>query len=135
MGMPGVEEDSAPTPFRSLPCHAIRRAMTAPTPKDPPFVDYRPGELDAVHDFIRQMRYRFPTQRMVRVWPDRIEVFDVNCDAYEIRGLGYSHADVVSVLDAVNAVYRKDVIHEPISLPYKEFKTGKRYTWANDRVM
>ena len=108
--------------------------MTTP-PDNRPVVDYRPGEIAAVHEFIRQMRYRFPTQRMVRVWPDRVEVFDVNSDAYEIRGLGYPHAEVVEVLDAVNAVYRKDVIHEPTPLPYKEFKTGKRYTWANDRVM
>lgn len=100
-----------------------------------PSVDYTPGMIDEVHAFIRQMRYRFRTQRMVRVWTDRVEVFDVNADAYEIRGLGYSQEDVVPVLDALNAVYRKDSIHEPTDRPYKEFKTGRRYTWANDRAM
>ncbi len=100
-----------------------------------PFIEYRPGALQEVYDFMQQMRYTFRTQRMVRVYTDRLEVFDVNGDAYEIRGLGYPDADVTAVLDALNAVYRKDVVHAPIDRPYKEFKTGRRYTWANDRVM
>ncbi|REJ89389.1 MAG: hypothetical protein DWQ34_06625 [Planctomycetota bacterium] len=105
------------------------------TSEERPVVDYTPGKIDEVHAFIRQMRYRFRTQRMVRVWTDRVEVFDVNADAYEIRGLGYPAEEIVQVLDALNAVYRKEAIHEPTENPYKEFKTGRRYTWANDRVM
>jgi hypothetical protein len=35
----------------------------------------------------------------------------------------------------VNTVYNRDTIHDPIAEPYKEFKTGRRYPWAQDRVM
>jgi hypothetical protein len=100
-----------------------------------PGIAYQPGCLQEVLDFLKQMRYRYPTQRMVRVWPDRMEVFDVNHDSFAITGLGYTLADVVPVLDALNAVYKRDTVHEPTPQAYKEFKTGKRYTWAADRVM
>jgi hypothetical protein len=97
--------------------------------------DYAPGRLEAALDFLKHMRYRFRTQRMVRVWPDRLEAFDVNGDSFVIRGLGYAAEDVVPVLDALNAAYKRETIHEPTPQPYKEFKTGRRYTWAADRVM
>lgn len=100
-----------------------------------PRVQYEAGKLPGVLDFLKQMRYRFPTQRMVRVWPDRMEVFDVNSDSFSIEGLGYASPDVVPVLNAVNAVYKPEAIHEPTTQVFKEFKTGKRYTWAADRVM
>lgn len=97
--------------------------------------DYTPGELDAVLDFLKRMRYEFRELRMLRTGTDYVQVFDVNHDSFLIRGLGFPHADVAAVLDAVNAVYNRRTIHDPTDRPYKEFKTGRRRNWAVDRVM
>ncbi len=73
--------------------------------------------------------------RKVRVWPDRLHVIDINGDAFEITGVGYKDADVVALLDHVNTAYKRNLIHEPTEDEFKEFKTGRRYAWAADRVM
>jgi len=73
--------------------------------------------------------------RKVRVYADRLQVFDVNEDYFEIQGLGFADPDLVPVLQNLNAAYNPETIHAPISEPYKEFGAGKRYTWAHDRVM
>ena len=96
---------------------------------------YRPGHVADVLEFLKRTRSELRMLRMVRVWPERIEVFDVNGDTFEIRGLGYPDADVIPVLDNINTAFKRELIHEPTSEPYKEFKTGRRYAWAADRVM
>jgi len=73
--------------------------------------------------------------RKVRVYTDRLHVIDVNEDFFEIRGLGYPDIDIVPVLKNLNTSYNPDAIHAPTAEPYKEFGAGKRYTWAQDRVM
>lgn len=73
--------------------------------------------------------------RKVRVWTDRVQVFDVNGDFFEVRGVGYQDPDVVPVLHAINTAFKPELIHNPIELEYKEFKTGRRHPWAEDRVM
>ncbi len=73
--------------------------------------------------------------RRVRVWKDRLQVFDVNKDIFEIRGIGYADPDVVPLLRMINAAFNPQTIHEPTDVEYKEFDTGRRYTWAHDRVM
>jgi hypothetical protein len=97
--------------------------------------DYQPGEMTAALDFLRRIRDEMSTVRKVRVWTDRLQVFDVNGDCFELRGLGYVDADVLPLLDAVNTVYKPESIHEAFDGEYKEFKTGRRYPWAQDRVM
>ena len=62
-------------------------------------------------------------------------MIDVNLDAFQILGLGYADPKIVPVLDAVGTAYDRRKIHEPTELPYKEFKTGRRHPWAEDRVM
>lgn len=104
-------------------------------PDAPPTFVYRPGVMDEVRTFLKQMRERLRTGRLVRVWEDRLEAYDVNGDSFVIEGLGYTMPEVVEVLDALNAAYKKAAIHEPTTRPYKEFKTGRRYPWAADRVM
>jgi hypothetical protein len=38
-------------------------------------------------------------------------------------------------LRAVNTAFDPATIHEPTEAEYKEFFTGRRHTWAEDRVM
>ncbi len=97
--------------------------------------DYQAGKLPEALDFLKRTRSELRELRMVRVWRDRFQVFDVNGDAFEIRALGYLADEITAVLDAVNAVYRKQSIHEESDAEFKEFKTGRRYPWAADRVM
>ncbi|MCG8449990.1 MAG: hypothetical protein MI725_10495 [Pirellulales bacterium] len=98
-------------------------------------IDHTPGRVDEVLGFLKQSRGVLRELRMVRIWTDRLEVIDINLDAYEIRGLGFADEEIIPVLDAVNAVYNQATIHEPTDLEYKEFQTGRRRPWAVDRVM
>jgi hypothetical protein len=97
--------------------------------------DYEPGKLDDSLVFLKRIRSELRQIRMVRVWTDRFAVFDVNQDCFEIRGIGYPDKEITTILDAVNTAYKRELIHEPTDLEYKEFKTGRRYAWAADRVM
>ena len=97
--------------------------------------DYQSGSAEDALSFLKRTRDELRTLRMVRVWRDRVQVFDVNGDYFEVRGLGYADADVTRVLDAVNTPYKPDSIHDSTDAEYKEFKTGRRYPWAADRVM
>jgi hypothetical protein len=96
---------------------------------------YQSGQTEAVLEFLKRTRNELRMLRKVRVWPARLCVFDVNGDYFEVQGLGYENDEIVPVLEAVNTAFKPDQIHQPIHLPYKEFKTGKRYPWAQDRVM
>jgi hypothetical protein len=72
---------------------------------------------------------------MVRVWADQLHIIDVNKDYFEVRGLGYTGADIVPVLRSINTAFDPQKIHDPIEREYKEFDTGRRHPWAEDRVM
>ena len=97
--------------------------------------DHAAGGLQATLGFLKQTRYDLRELRKVRVFRDRVQFFDVNGDCCEVCGLGYADADVVPVLDALNAAYKRETIHAATDEQYKEFSTGRRYTWAADRVM
>jgi hypothetical protein len=98
-------------------------------------LDFREGGEEEVLLFLKRTRDELRALRLVRVWPRRFAVFDVNGDSFEIAGLGYEHPFVSKALDAINAAYDKPQIHVPTDRPYKEFLTGRRYPWAQDRVM
>ena len=98
-------------------------------------LDFELGQVDDALAFLKRTRSELRELRMVRIWTDRLEVIDVNLDAFEILGLGYVDVEIVPVLDAVNTVYNRDSIHDFTDRPYKEFKTGRRRPWAEDRVM
>ena len=98
-------------------------------------MEFREGGDGDVLLFLKRTRDELRALRMVRVWPDRLAVIDVNGDSFEIAGLGYEHPFIVEALDAINAAYDKTQIHAATDRPYKEFLTGKRYPWAQDRVM
>ena len=97
--------------------------------------DFSRGSLEDALSFLKRIRSELSIPRKVHVWPDKFAVFDVNGDSFEIRGAGYESAEITELLDAVNAVYRRDSIHKPFGREFKEFPTGKRYAWGVDRVM
>ena len=97
--------------------------------------DYAAGGLDAALEFLKRTRSELRSLRTVRIWTDHLQIFDVNKDYFEIRGLGYGDADIVPVLRAINTAFDPKKIHEPATVEYKEFDTGRRHPWAEDRVM
>jgi hypothetical protein len=96
---------------------------------------YARGELPAALEFLKRTRWELRELRMVRVWPDRLQIIDVNKDHFEVLGVGYPDSDIVPLLRAVNAAFDPATIHDPTTAEYKEFFTGRRHTWAEDRVM
>jgi len=97
--------------------------------------DYQTGEVEGALEFLKRTRGELRSLVKVRVWKDRTQVIDVNKDYFEIRGLGYVDPAIVPVLQNINTNFNKDTIHNPTDQEYKEFKTGRRYNWAQDRVM
>lgn len=97
--------------------------------------DYASGALADALEFLKRTRGELRILRRVRVWPDRIRILDVNGDSFEIRGVGYPDAEIVPLLRAVNTAFDPQTIRDATTLEYKEFDTGRRHTWAEDRVM
>ena len=97
--------------------------------------DYTPGGLNAALEFLKRTRWELRQLRRVRVWKDKLHVIDVNKDFFEIRGIGYADADIVPLLRNINTAFDPQTIHQPTEDDYKEFKTGRRHPWAEDRVM
>jgi hypothetical protein len=105
--------------------------MTAPLATH----DYTPGGLEAAREFLKRTRSELRQLRRVRLWRDRFHIIDVNKDYFEIRGIGYADPDIVPLLRMINTAYNPDTLHTPIDAEYKEFDTGRRHPWAEDRVM
>ena len=97
--------------------------------------DFQTGGLDVALEFLKRTRNELRSIHRVLVWPDRVQIFDVNRDSFEVRAVGYGDADVIPILHAVHTVFDPATIHEPTDQPPKEFSAGKRYPWAQDRVM
>jgi hypothetical protein len=97
--------------------------------------DYAPGGLGAALEFLKRTRAELRSLRRVRVWKDRLQIIDVNKDYFEVRGVGYADADIVPLLRQVNTAFDPQKLHEPTGLDYKEYDTGRRHPWAEDRVM
>ena len=91
--------------------------------------------LDAALEFLKRTRAELRMLRKVRVWIDKLHIIDVNKDYFEIRGIGYLATDIVPLLKNLNTAFNPDTIHAPTDQDYKEYDTGRRYTWAHDRVM
>jgi hypothetical protein len=97
--------------------------------------DYVQGGLEAALEFLKRTRSELRSLRKVRVWKDKLHIIDVNKDYFEIRGIGYVDADVIPLLRNINTAFDPKLIHNPIDADYKEFDTGRRHPWAEDRVM
>ena len=105
--------------------------MTAPLATH----EYGSGGLDAALEFLKRTRSELRSLRKVRVWKDKLHIIDVNKDYFEVRGLGYPDGDVIPLLRNINTAFDPKTIHNPIAVEYKEFDTGRRHPWAEDRVM
>lgn len=97
--------------------------------------DYTQGGLEAALEFLKRTRAELRILRKVRVWKDRLHIIDVNKDYFEVRGIGYPDADITPLLRNINTNFDPKKIHDPTELEYKEFDTGRRHPWAEDRVM
>jgi len=93
------------------------------------------GQVTEVLEFLKRTRSELRMLRMVHVYRDRLHVIDINGDAFEITNIGYPDADIVPILNNVNTAYKAELIHQETKDEYKQFKTGRRYCWAQDRVM
>jgi hypothetical protein len=105
--------------------------MTAPLATH----DFQPGGVAAALEFLKRTRSELRQLRRVRVWKDKLHIIDVNKDYFEVRGIGYPDADVVPLLRNINTAFNPKTIHETVEADYKEFDTGRRHPWAEDRVM
>jgi len=97
--------------------------------------EYTPDGLAAVLEFVKRTRAELRDLRKVRLWKDKLHIIDVNKDFFEVRGLGYEQAEVIPLLQCINTAYNPETIHQPTPGEYKEFSTGRRHRWAEDRVM
>src|SRR5262245_11550704 len=97
--------------------------------------DYSAGQLAPALEFLKRTRAELRSLRKVHVWKDHLQIIDINGDCFEIRDIGYPDADIIPLLKAVNTAFDPATIHEPVTVDYKEFTTGRRHTWAEDRVM
>jgi hypothetical protein len=96
---------------------------------------YTQDGLDAALEFLKRTRFELRSLRKVRVWKDRLQIIDVNKDSFEVSGIGYADPDIIPLLRNINTAFDPQKIHEPTDLEFKEFDTGRRHPWAEDRVM
>lgn len=100
-----------------------------------PIAKFDHAAIELTLEFLKRTRWELRELRKVRVWSDRIQILDINGDIFDIRGVGYADADIIPLLSAINTAFDPQTIHLPIRAEYKEFLTGRRHTWAADRVM
>jgi hypothetical protein len=97
--------------------------------------DFSAGDVAAALEFLKRTRSELRSLRKARLWQDRLQIFDVNGDYFEVRGVGYPDAVVLSLLRAVNAAFDPATVHQAPPGEYREIATGRRHAWAEDRVM
>lgn len=93
------------------------------------------GHLDTSLEFLKRTRWELRALRKVHLFKDRLHILDVNGDYFEIRGVGYPDAEIEPLLRAVNTAFDPKTLHDPTDAECKEFFTGRRHAWAEDRVM
>ena len=93
------------------------------------------GDIDLALEFLKRTRWELRALRKVHVYHNKLQVLDVNGDYFEVRRIGYADPEIVALLQAVNTAFDPKTIHEPAAGEYKEYFTGRRHAWAEDRVM
>lgn len=102
-------------------------------PEPKAMLDY--SDLASGVQFLKRTRSELRELHRARVYADRLQVFDVNGDYFELRGVGYRDEAIAELLRMVNAAFDPDTIHRPPPGEYREVDTGRRYPWAHDRAM
>lgn len=97
--------------------------------------EFHNDQLAQVLEFLKRTRWELRMLRLVRLWPHRMQVLDINGDYFEISGVGYNDSCVTELLRSVNAAFDPNTIHLPTEQEYKELNAGRRHPWAEDRVM
>ena len=97
--------------------------------------DFASADLLRALEFLKRTRWESARTAHGPRLIDRLQIIDVNKDYFEVRGVGYPGPDVVQLLRAVNTAFDPATIHDHTTAEYKEFFTGRRHTWAEDRVM
>ena len=57
--------------------------------------DFHPSELPAVVEFLKRARSELRSLHRALVWADEFQVFDINRDYFQIRGIGYGDPEIV----------------------------------------
>ena len=96
---------------------------------------HEPGGLAQTLEFLKRTRSELRPLRRACAWKERVHIYDVNRDAFEILGLGYPDPDIIPVFQEINAAYDPQTVHLPTEAEFKEFNLGRRHPWAEDRVM
>lgn len=96
---------------------------------------YQDGALPAALEFLKRTRWELRNLRKVHVGTAYLHIFDINGDYFAIDGIGYPHPEIIPLLRAINTAFDPQTIHNATDLEYKEFFTGRRHAWAEDRVM
>ena len=106
-------------------------------PADEPLAStiYQTGQLQEVLEFLKRTRTELRELRKVHVWQDKVRIFDVNGEFFEIQAIGYQDDDIAQLLQAIGTNFKPETINKPIDAPFKEFKTGRRHPWAEDRIL
>ena len=52
--------------------------------------------------------------RSSRVSRDYLQIFDVNHDIFEVRGVGYPDAEIVPILQAINTAFDPTKVHDRV---------------------
>jgi hypothetical protein len=100
-----------------------------------PLATHEHSDLDLTLEFLKRTRWELRSLRKVHVYRGRVHILDVNGDSFEVRGVGYPDADIVPILQAINTAFDPTKVHELTAGEYKEYFTGRRHAWAEDRVM
>ena len=106
-----------------------------PQPEPVASCQYETGQLASVLEFLKRTRAELKELHKVRVWRQRVEIYDVNGDHFDVLDLGYLDRDVVELLRSIGTSFKPELIHQPIQRDYKEFKAGRRFPWAEDRIL
>jgi hypothetical protein len=96
---------------------------------------HEPGGVKSTLEFLKRTRSELRQLRRVCVWTDRLRIYDVNGDVFEIEALGYLDSEIIPVLDSLNAAYDPQSVHAAPTADPKEYRLGRCRPWAEDRVM
>ena len=88
-------------------------------------------DLDLALEFLKRTRWELRALRKVHVYRDKLRVFDVNGDYFEVRGIGYPDPDVAALLRAVNTAFDPKTIHDPAAGSWIVFGSKAVFTARN----